>query len=173
MFSKECLASQQLRNTGMKRFLKEGTITCQEKKSVSLLGSLSHHFFLHVVYSRRISCREMGCVCLLWYPFCLTIKCVTRSGGQGRVLVRECCECSVNPIFPLTVIMKGTALIISRMKGTRNTCSQTLPWKPEAHTRVRKLHCHVDIRGLPPGLMTESCRQKTVLFVRRWMLRDV
>lgn len=27
----------------------------------------------------------------------------------------------------LTVIMKGTALIISRMKGTRNTCSQTLP----------------------------------------------
>lgn len=31
MFSKECLASQQLRNTGMKRFLKEGTITCREK----------------------------------------------------------------------------------------------------------------------------------------------
>lgn len=37
-------------------------------------------------------------------------------------------------IFPLTVIMKGTALIISRMKGTRNTCSQTLPWKQKPHT---------------------------------------
>lgn len=37
-------------------------------------------------------------------------------------------------VFPLTVIMKGTALIISRMKGTRNTCSQTLPWKQKPHT---------------------------------------
>lgn len=29
----------------------------------------------------------------------------------------------------LTVTIKGTVLIISRMKGTRKTCSQTFPWK--------------------------------------------
>ena len=46
MFSKACLASQQLRNTGMKRFLKEGKITCQEEKaSVCLAECLVTFFF--------------------------------------------------------------------------------------------------------------------------------
>lgn len=37
----------------------------------------------------------------------------------------------------LTVIMKGTALIISRMKGTRKTCSQTFPWKQKnTHSEI-------------------------------------
>lgn len=38
MFSRECLASQQLRNTGMKRFLKEGKITCQGDKKFQWAG---------------------------------------------------------------------------------------------------------------------------------------
>lgn len=59
-----------------------------------------------------------------------------------------CRQCSVMRILPLTVIMKGTALIISRMKGTRSTCSQTLPWKHKPHTGVRKLHCLGDLRRL-------------------------
>lgn len=45
MFSNACLASQQLRNTGMKRFLKAGKITCQEERSVKSAW-LSHHVFL-------------------------------------------------------------------------------------------------------------------------------
>lgn len=42
MFSKECLANQQLRNTGMKRFLKAGKITCHNVKALIL--ELPHHF---------------------------------------------------------------------------------------------------------------------------------
>lgn len=51
MFSKACLASQQLRNTGMKRFLKEGRITCQEEKaSVCLALCLQVYFFFNMMY---------------------------------------------------------------------------------------------------------------------------
>lgn len=70
-----------------------------------------------------------------------------------------CCWCSVTRIVPLTVIMKGTALIISRMKGTRSTCSQTLPWKHKPQTGVRELYCHGDLGGLPHN--SAGCRNKT------------
>lgn len=50
---------------------------------------------------------------------------VSVGGSNDRMALPE-----AGRSLPLTVIMKGTALIISRMKGTRSTCSQTLPWKP-------------------------------------------
>ena len=45
----------------MKRFLKEGKITCQEEKaSVCLAECLFTFFFKYVLYSHRISCKDRG-----------------------------------------------------------------------------------------------------------------
>ena len=53
MFSKECLANQQLRNTGMKRFLKAGKITCHSDKyencHITLMLSLHGHVILRAL----------------------------------------------------------------------------------------------------------------------------
>lgn len=57
MFSKECLANQQLRNTGMKRVLNDGKITCHNDKALIL--ELSHHFTHTLLYV------DMGSVSML------------------------------------------------------------------------------------------------------------
>ena len=59
MFSRECLANQQLRKTGMKRFLRDGKITCQEGKA-SVGFALSPSLFSRVVYSHKISHKKWG-----------------------------------------------------------------------------------------------------------------
>lgn len=163
MFSKECLASQQLRNTGMKRFLKEGRITCQEDKA-SVCLAVTFLITVLSVRSRIITRKAKGCAKLFWNLFCSAVLNVWHA-----IKTRQW---ESSTWHPLTVIMKGTALIISRMKGTCNTCSQTLPWKQtkkqnkkHTHTGVRKLHCHIDLQGLPLGLISEGWRRRTDCFV--------
>lgn len=79
---------------------------------------------------------EMDCenVCFWRSSFCFSTAVDELCSSAGW-----CYLCSVMLISPLTVIMKGTVLIISRMNGTRNTCSQTLPWKHRPHSEVRKV----------------------------------
>lgn len=92
MFSKACLASQQLRNTGMKRFLKEGKITCQEEKASVCLAECLVTFFKNIFYTITGSLtRKEACVsrCLLWYPFCITVLNMFKKGGWD-------CKCSVS-----------------------------------------------------------------------------
>lgn len=160
MFSKACLASQQFKKTGMKRFLKDGKITCREKKKC--LGLLSSYRSAFICYTVMVSGSKGGSVHLgissrfqvldsdVWFFFFIGGWDYSAWSPKQMAACRDspCRQCSVMRILPLTVIMKGTALIISRMKGTRSTCSQTLPWKHKPHTGVRKLHCLGDLRRL-------------------------
>lgn len=65
MFSKACLASQQFKKTGMKRFLKDGKITCREKKKCS--GLLSSYRSVFICYTIMVS-GSKGVLCILGYP---------------------------------------------------------------------------------------------------------
>lgn len=131
MFSKECLANQQLRNTGMKRFLKAGKITCQNDKALVFWLSLPSHAICGI----HRGCVSVSAACVpCWDIYIYFIK-----GGERTSACMHLLSVKWSVIFfpcflsfyflSLTVIMKGTALIISRMKGTRKTCSQTFPWK--------------------------------------------
>lgn len=60
MFSKACLASQQFKKTGMKRFLKDGKITCREKKKC--LGLLSSYRSVFICYTIMVSGSKGGSV---------------------------------------------------------------------------------------------------------------
>lgn len=60
MFSKACLASQQFKKTGMKRFLKDGKITCREKKKC--LGLLSSYRSAFICYTVMVSGSKGGSV---------------------------------------------------------------------------------------------------------------
>lgn len=85
-------------------------------------------------------CECVSCLCaLLKYFKCVNICLFFIKGGDRTSSCMHLLSVKWSVIFfpcflsfyflSLTVIMKGTALIISRMKGTRKTCSQTFPWK--------------------------------------------